>query len=195
MNEDTKKFEDWHWEIYQHYLDATVHLNIWCLIHNPRYRGFVNSNKEFFVFDASAHQKAGILAITRLLDPDSKSINLERFLKFCLNKKEDIQSAFLGCKFCNDKINEEIKNKIVNLQGDLGEIKKWRNKAIAHKQKGFRALPIKWEHFQKIINFLEENFLDYGTEPNQRFPKAESSISEIEEIFDKKFQKLTGERK
>lgn len=188
MNDNAKKFKDWHWKIYQNYFNAKTHLEIWWLLHNKKYIKFFKINRDFFTFDAHAHLIAGTLAITKIFDPDPRSINFEQFLDFCLQNKKDIESAFPECKFCNEEISHKIKNEIDNLEDDLKAIMGWRNKTIAHDEKDFIAPPIKWERFQNIIDFLEKNILEYGSRPNQIFLKPDEILKNIEQIFNKYFK-------
>lgn len=189
MNENAKKFKEWHGKIYQNYLDAATHLEIWWLLHNEKYIKFINRNKEFFKFTELAHLSVGVLAITRIFDRHRQSINIRGFLDFCSKNKKDIETAFPGCKFC-DKNKQQIEKEIDGLESDLKLITEWRNKLIAHEEISFQGTPIKWSHFSKTINFLEKNILDYGSKPNQIFPKAEDLfLRQIEAFFDKHFQK------
>lgn len=188
MNGNAQKFKEWHGQIYNNYLDAKVHWEIYWLLHNSKYIKFVNRNREFFKFEERAHLLAGTLAITRIFDTDPRSISLEQFLKFSLTNREDIEKVFPKCKFCNKKKSQQIEKEIDGLEEDLKVIKAWRNKLIAHEERNFGQKSIKWGAFQKIIDFLERNILDYGSKPNQIFVKADFFTSEIERFFDKHFK-------
>ncbi|MFN3467373.1 MAG: hypothetical protein ACK4WF_06690 [Candidatus Brocadiales bacterium] len=190
MNKNAKKFEEWHWKIYENYLNATIHLRIWWLIHNEKYVRFANRNKEFFSFDAYAHLTAGVLGITRIFDRDKRSINFEKFLEFSLKNKEDIEKVFPNCKFCNHEKSQQISKEVNELRGSLEEIRTWRDKLFAHVERDFKSKPIRWGHFKNIIDFLERHILDYGSKPNHSFTKAkdfEDSIR-IEKFFEKYFK-------
>jgi len=174
-------FQKYYDRLIREILDARAHLKLWERLEKFKATDYIdelNQAPHFFTFTIKAHLEDALLTLSRILDKHEDSLSIWKFLDFAEQNRE-IFSAQAFHQRMKQKPNydehwvkshtpitlkeiNEDRQKLASLEQVISNIKKWRDKLIAHMNRDVitknkvisKEYPLKLQQLQEVIDTL-----------------------------------------
>jgi hypothetical protein len=174
-------FQKYHDRLIQEALYARAHLELWERLEKYRatdYLDELNTAPYFFKFTTKAHLDDTLLTLSRILDRHEDSLSIWKFLNFAEQNLEIFSTQAFHQRvkqkpnydedwtkshkpITPKEINED-RQKLASLEQVISNIKKWRDKLIAHMDQDViktnkvisKEYPLKLQQLQEVIDTL-----------------------------------------
>ena len=186
LSESEKLFQQYYDRLIVETLHARAHINLWERLEKYKlteYIDVLNQAQYFFSFTIKAHLDDVLSTLSRIVDKQSDSLTIWKFLNFIeqnlnlfssqvFQQRMNKDQAYIDDKAYWDASHKDItlkdvnedRQKLATLQTSIGNLNKWRDKIIAHIDHQFlksgkiisKEYPLKIEELYKIVDTLFE---------------------------------------
>ncbi len=175
-----KRFLKYYEKLILETIQARAHLKLWERLegYKSSYLDELNSAPHFFNFTMKAHLDDTLMTLSRILREQNKAFTISKFLDFVEREIKVFSSeAFCHRVKCNPSYDEywikshspitkekieEDRRKLGSLEETITNLITWRDKVLAHIDKGFlesdrkisQEYPLKRQELEKVIQAL-----------------------------------------